>query len=107
RNWSSPGAKADHVTAYIVTRQAAPSTKTAAAPDVVRGQFLSGQQGTHRHQSTRHEHHIGAVPHDFGLAELEGVVVLVEHGGYLAAQEAQMGRTVVCGQLRHGLCDID
>src|SRR5699024_4775711 len=43
----------------------------------------------------------------FRLAELEGVVVLVEHAGHVAAQQPQVGRPGVLGQRGDGGGDVD
>ena len=39
------------------------------------------------------EHHVGAAAQHLGLAQFEGVVVFVEHGRHLTAQQPQVGRS--------------
>ena len=53
------------------------------------------------------EHDVAAGAQLGGLAELEPVAVLVEHRGHLPAQQAQVGRPGVVGELRDGLLDVD
>src|SRR5699024_11686054 len=59
------------------------------------------------HQAAGDEQDVGPVPQQLRLPELEAVVVLVEHGGHLAAQQAGVGGPVGGGQLRDGLLDVD
>src|SRR3712207_9102934 len=42
-----------------------------------------------------------------GLAELEPVVVLVEHRRHRAPQQTEVGGAGCVGQCRHGLLDVD
>jgi hypothetical protein len=46
-------------------------------------------------------------PDHLGLAEFEGVVVLVEHRRHMAAQQPQVGRARGLDELRHRLLDVD
>ena len=75
--------------------------------DVVRGEPLGGLQGPHGHQSAGDEDDVATGAQHLRLAELEGVVVLVEHGRHLAAQQPEVGRPGGGGELRDGLLDVD
>ena len=75
--------------------------------DVVGFQARRGLQRAHGHQPGGDDHDIAAAAEFGGLAELEPVVVLVEHRGHVAAEQPQVGRAVVRGELRHGLLDVD
>ena len=75
--------------------------------DVVGLEPRGGLQRAHRHQAGGDEDDVAAGAQLGGLAELEGVVVLVEHGGHRAAQQPQVGRAVGGGELRDGLFDVD
>jgi hypothetical protein len=75
--------------------------------DVVGGELLGGGQRAHGHQPGADEHDVAAGPQLSGLAEPEPVVVLVEDGRHVAAQQPQVGRPGVGGQRRHALLDVD
>src|SRR6185312_8326577 len=53
------------------------------------------------------DHDVAAGAQFGGLAELEPVVVLVEHRGHVAAEQPQVGRARVRRELRDGLLDVD
>lgn len=75
--------------------------------DMVGGELLGRPQCTHGHQAAGHEYDVPAASYHLGLAELEGVVVLVEHERHLAPQQAQVGGTFVGGELGDGLLDVE
>ena len=64
-------------------------------------------QGAHGHQAGGDEYDVAPGAQLGGLAELEAVVVLVEHAGDLAAQQAHVGRARGRGQRGDGLLDVD
>ncbi len=74
--------------------------------DVVGLEPLGDGQRTHGHQSGGDEHHVATGAQLGSLAQFEVVVVLVEHGGYLAAQQPHVGGSGMRGQRWHGLFDV-
>ncbi len=74
---------------------------------VVRRQRLGGLQGAHGHQPAGDEDDVVAAAQHLGLAEFEGVVVFVQHGGNVAAQQPQVGGSFAGRELRDGLFDVD
>ena len=74
--------------------------------DVVGLEASRRLQGAHGHQAGGDEYDVAAGAQLGGLAELEGVVVLVEDPGNLAAQQTHVGRARGRGQGGDGLLDV-
>src|SRR5215213_345370 len=74
--------------------------------DAISLERLDGFKRPHGHEAGRDDQRILAVAQELRLAEFEGVVVLVQDQGHVAAQEAHVHRAGMGGDRRHDLLDL-
>ncbi len=74
--------------------------------DAVIRQGLGCLQRAHGHDARGDDQDVGAVAQQRGLAELEAVIVLVEHQRHLSAQQPHIDRSAMRGDGRHDLLDL-